>query len=169
MSEMMSGMSDEMSEEDMREREPSRLEQRRAIRAASPARAAVNELASSGALDGLFSKIDAGQIELTGDGGFANGLLKATLERGLQVELSDHLGYDKGDPEAPMFPNSRNGTSPKTVSSQAGQIDLAVPRDREGTFTPRLVPKGSRRLGGVAHSPGPSTFHGQRAYQQGQW
>src|SRR5690606_25154608 len=47
------------------------------------------------------------------------------------------------------FPNSRNGSTPKTVASQAGDVDLAVPRDRDGSFTPRLVPKGSRRLGGL--------------------
>ncbi|MFC6712489.1 IS256 family transposase [Branchiibius cervicis] len=122
---------------------------RRAIRAASPARAAVSELAESGALDGLFAKIDDGQLELTGDGGFVTELIKASLERGLAVELTDHLGYAKGDPDADQFPNSRNGSSPKTLATQAGDVDLAVPRDRDGTFTPRLVPKGSRRLGGL--------------------
>ena len=54
------------------------------------------ELAASGALDGLFAQIDAGEIELTGDGGFIPGLIKAALERGLQAELTDHLGYEKG-------------------------------------------------------------------------
>ncbi len=149
MTESMAAVTDESTGPEMSEKRPSRLEERRAIRAASPARAAVSELAESGALDGLFSKIDAGEIELTGDGGFATELLKATLERGLQVELADHLGYEKGDPEAAVFPNSRNGSSAKTVTSEAGQIDLSVPRDRDGTFTPRLVPKGSRRLGGL--------------------
>jgi transposase-like protein len=109
----------------------------------------VEELLRSGALDALFAKIDSGQVQLTGDGGLVPGLIKATLERGLRAELSDHLGYDKGDPEARNFPNSRNGSSPKTVASEAGDIDLDVPRDRLGTFEPRLVPKGSRRLGGL--------------------
>ena len=122
---------------------------RRAERAELPGSKAAAELAASGALDGLFAKIDAGEIELTGDGGFIPELIKATLERGMQAELSDHLGYDKGDPEASAFPNSRNGTTPKTVASQAGDVELAVPRDRDGSFTPRLVPKGSRRLGGL--------------------
>ena len=127
----------------------SRLAERRAIRAASPARAAVSELAESGALDGLFAKIDGGEIDLTGDGGFVNELIKASLERGLSVELTDHLGYEKGAPDAAAFPNARNGTTPKTVATQAGDIDLRVPRDRDGTFSPRLVPKGVRRLGGL--------------------
>ncbi len=107
------------------------------------------ELAASGALDELFARIDAGDIELTGDGGLIPGLIKAALERGLQAELTDHLGYEKGSAEASMFGNSRNGSTGKTVSTQVGDIELATPRDREGSFTPRLVPKGSRRLGGL--------------------
>ena len=75
--------------------------------------------------------------------------IKATLERGLHTELTDHLGYEKGAADASAFANSRNGTTPKTVATQVGDVDLAVPRDREGSFTPRLVPKGSRRLGGL--------------------
>jgi putative transposase len=75
--------------------------------------------------------------------------LKAALERGLEAELTDHVGYERGDPDASLFPNSRNGTTPKSVSSEIGDVDLAVPRDRNATFTPQLVPKGSRRLGGL--------------------
>ncbi|MDN5896428.1 MAG: IS256 family transposase, partial [Nocardioides sp.] len=114
-----------------------------------PGAKAAAELAESGALDGLFAKIDSGEIELTGDGGFIGGLIKSTLERGLQAELTNHLGYVKGDPAASAVANSRNGTSPKTVGTQAGEVDLAIPRDREGSFVPRLVPKGSRRLSGL--------------------
>jgi putative transposase len=110
---------------------------------------AVEELVSSGALDSLFARIDAGDIEMTGDGGLIPGLIKAALERGLAAELTDHLGYEKGSPEAAAFANSRNGTSPKTVASQVGDVELAIPRDRNGSFIPRLVPKGSRRLGGL--------------------
>lgn len=109
----------------------------------------VAELKSAGDLDRLFARIDAGEIDLTGSGGLIPELIKAALERGLQAELADHLGYDKGDPEASLFTNSRNGTSPKTVLSQVGDVPLDVPRDRDGSFVPRLVPKGSRRLGGL--------------------
>ena len=108
-----------------------------------------DELASSGMLDAVFAKIDAGEIELTGDGGFIPAIIKAGLERGLQVELADHVGYEKGDEEAHLYPNSRNGSYPKTVATQVGDLPLNVPRDREGSFVPRLVPKGSRRLGGL--------------------
>lgn len=109
----------------------------------------IEELAASGALDGLFARIDAGEVEMTGTGGLIPGLIKAALERGLAAELTDHLGYAKGAPEAAEHVNSRNGHTPKTVATQVGQVDLAVPRDRDGSFTPRLVPKGSRRLGGL--------------------
>jgi putative transposase len=109
----------------------------------------VEELKASGALDALFARIDAGEVELTGDGGLIPGLIKAALERGLQAELTGHLGYEKGDPAASLFLNSRNGSTPKTVASQVGDVALDVPRDRDGSFTPRLVPKGSRRLGGL--------------------
>jgi putative transposase len=114
-----------------------------------PAQNVIEELQASGALDALFAKIDAGEVQLTGDGGLVPGLIKAALERGLGAELSDHLGYERGDPAAALFANSRNGTTPKTLASQVGPIELAVPRDRDGSFTPRLVPKGSRRLGGL--------------------
>jgi putative transposase len=107
------------------------------------------QLAASGALDELFARIDSGEVEMTGAEGLIPGLIKAALERGLQAELSDHLGYEKGSPEAAMFTNSRNGSMSKTVSTQVGDIELATPRDREGSFSPRLVPKGSRRLGGL--------------------
>jgi transposase-like protein len=112
-------------------------------------REALDELRASGGLDALFAKIDAGELQLTGEGGFVPGLIKAALERGLAAELTGHVGYEKGDPAGRFFPNSRNGTSPKTVASEVGDIDLDVPRDRDGSFTPRLVPKGSRRLGGL--------------------
>ena len=107
-----------------------------------------DSLRSSGALDEIFARIDAGE-PLVGHEGLLKGMLKATLERGMNVELDDHVGYERGDPDAAMFSNSRNGTYPKTVASEIGDIELAVPRDRRGTFTPMLVPKGARRLDGL--------------------
>jgi putative transposase len=107
------------------------------------------QMAASGALDEIFSKIDAGELDLTGAEGFIPGLIKAALERGLQAELTGHLGYEKGAEEASLFANSRNGSTAKTVATSVGDIELNTPRDREGSFTPRLVPKGSRRLGGL--------------------
>ncbi|OLO13393.1 IS256 family transposase, partial [Corynebacterium diphtheriae] len=69
-------------------------------------------------------------------------LVKAALERGLQAELTSHLGYEKGSSEAPKHANSRNGTTPKTVESEVGPIELDVPRDRGGSFTPRRGAQG---------------------------
>lgn len=105
-------------------------------------------LKDSGALDEIFAKIDAGE-PLTGEYGLLGGMLKAALERGLDTELTEHIGYDRGDSEAFLYPNSRNGTSAKTVATQIGDVELSIPRDRNGTFTPMLVPKGQRRLDGL--------------------
>ncbi|MDV6278331.1 IS256 family transposase [Rhodococcus erythropolis] len=106
-------------------------------------------LKASGALDEVLAKIDAGQVQITGEGGFLQEMVKAVLERGLHTELSAHLGYDKGDPIGRSLPNARNGSTTKTVSSEVGDVPLSIPRDRDGTFTPTLVPKGARRIGGL--------------------
>jgi hypothetical protein len=90
-----------------------------------------SELVASGALDEVFARIDAGE-PVGGQDGLLSSLLKATLERGMNAELTEHLGYEAGDPEAASFPNSRNGFSAKTVASEVGDVDLAIPRDRDG-------------------------------------
>lgn len=110
---------------------------------------AVDQLVDAGLLDELMSRVDAGDLQLTGEGGFLPGLIKAVLERGLQAELTGHLGYEKGDPAGRGSPNSRNGTTPKTVATEVGDVALDTPRDRAGSFEPRLVPKGARRVGGL--------------------
>lgn len=112
-------------------------------------RQAFEALKASGGFDDVLAKIDAGELQLTGEGGFLQEMVKAVLERGLQTELTSHLGYDKGDPVGRVLPNSRNGFSAKTVSSEVGDVTLAIPRDRDGSFIPTLVPKGSRRIGGL--------------------
>lgn len=106
-------------------------------------------LRDSGVLDDLFAKIDSGEVQLDGRDGLIQQLIKTGLERGLQAELTDHVGYERGDAEASFHDNSRNGSFPKTVATIAGDVELAVPRDRNGSFTPRLVPTGQRRLGGL--------------------
>ena len=103
----------------------------------------------AGLLDDLMGRIDEGSLQLTGEGGFVPEMIKAVLERGLQAELSQHLGYAKGDPAGRGTANSRNGFTAKTLASEVGDIDLETPRDRAGSFDPRLVPKGSRRVGGL--------------------
>nr|WP_284305841.1 IS256 family transposase [Mobilicoccus caccae] len=88
-------------------------------------------------------------LSLTGEGGFLPEMIKAVLERGMQAELTDHLGYEKGDPGGNGSGNSRNGTTPKTVGTEVGDVGLDRPRDRNSTFASSLVPKGARRLGGL--------------------
>jgi putative transposase len=106
-------------------------------------------LADDAWLDELIDRSQQGGVPLTGDGGFLPEMIKAVLERGLAAELTDHLGYEEGDPAGRNGLNSRNGWTPKTVQTEVGPIPLAVPRDRDSSFTPLLVPKGQRRLGGL--------------------
>jgi len=115
----------------------------------SPARETVNEMIEAGLLDRLMARVDGDGLALTGEGGFLPEMIKAVLERGLQAELSDHLGYEKGDPAGRGSPNSRNGSTPKTLLTEVGDVPLSTPRDRAGSFEPRLVPKGQRRAGGL--------------------
>ena len=120
--------------------------------AVTDSRSLVDSLVASGALDPLFERIDGGQIALTGDGGLLGELTRVALERGLQAEMTSHLGYAPGDRESKAggrHANSRNGSYPKTLSTPVGEVTVQVPRDRDGSFTPRLVPKHSRRLGGL--------------------
>src|SRR5882757_1862616 len=113
------------------------------------ARTAINQMIDAGLLDEVMAQADAGELRLTGEGGFLPEMIKAVLERGLAAELTGHLGYEKGDPAGRGSPNSRNGSSPKTVATEVGDVALAVPRDRAGSFEPRLIPKGARRAGGL--------------------
>lgn len=87
-------------------------------------------------------------VELTGDNGLLTALTRQVLQTALQVEMAQHLGYDKHDPAGRGSPNSRNGTSPKTVRTEIGEVTIDVPRDRAGTFEPQIVRKHQRRLAG---------------------
>ncbi len=108
------------------------------------------ELFGEEMLDQLMAAAtDERGVSLTGQGGFLPELIKAVLERGMDAELSDHLGYAKGDPAGRGSGNSRNGTTPKTVGTEVGDIPVDQPRDRNSSFASALVPKGARRLGGL--------------------
>jgi putative transposase len=122
--------------------------ERDAVRA-TLARRLREELVDEAFLDRMMDSVDADGLRLTGEGGFLPELVKAVLERGLATELTGHLGYERGDPAGRGAPNSRNGSSPKTVQTEVGPVGLDVPRDRGGSFEPRLVPKGTRRVGGL--------------------
>lgn len=74
-------------------------------------------------------------------------LKKAVYERALGAELTHHLGYAPGQPRPPEQTNHRNGSSPKTVLSDAGALTVQIPRDRAGSFEPLLIGKHERRVG----------------------
>src|SRR5438105_15035285 len=97
----------------------------------------------------LVARARAEGVELTGDDGLLTAMIRRVLQTGLEVELSDHLGYEPHDPAGRGSGNSRNGTSRKRVTTDVGEVDLAVPRDRNGTFDPQTVPKHQRRLDGL--------------------
>jgi transposase-like protein len=86
--------------------------------------------------------------DLTGENGLFKQLKRALIERALGAELTEHLGYEKGDPGGRGSGNSRNGTSSKTILTEDGEIEIAVPRDRAGSFEPQLVAKGQTRFDG---------------------
>jgi transposase-like protein len=94
----------------------------------------------------LVAQARADGVNLTGPGGVLTGLVRRVLETGLEAELSDHLGHEHRGQSASG--NHRNGTSAKTITTELGEIDIAVPRDRDGTFNPQTVPKHKRRLDG---------------------
>lgn len=88
-------------------------------------------------------------LDIGGESGLLGQLMKSVLETALREELSDHLGYEHGDPAGRGSGNSRNGSTAKTLLTEAGPIELETPRDRAGSFNPRIVPKGQRRLDGI--------------------
>lgn len=99
-------------------------------------------------LDELMAKVDVEGLELLGPDGVLAAMTKAVIERALDEELTDELGYERGDPAGRGSGNHRNGSSSKTVLTDIGPVELDVPRDRNGDFEPKLVPKHSRRLEG---------------------
>jgi hypothetical protein len=80
--------------------------------------------------DELLARAEAGGVELLGPDGLLSQVTKSVLERALAEEMTGHLGYEKHDPAGRGSGNSRNGSTPKTVLTDIGAVDLAVPRDR---------------------------------------
>ncbi len=99
-------------------------------------------------LDALMARIEDEGLELLGPDGILTGLTSQIMNRALDVELTDHLGYELGDPAGHGSGNNRNGHSAKTVNTDAGAVPVKVPRDRNGSFEPKLVAKHQRRLSG---------------------
>jgi transposase-like protein len=87
---------------------------------------------------------------LTGEGGLLTDLMRHVLQTGLEVEMAEHLGYERGAAPPGGVGNARNGAYDKTVATEIGEVGLRIPRDRRGTFEPTVVPKYQRRLDGLA-------------------
>lgn len=85
--------------------------------------------------------------DLMGKNGAIKDLLKSSLEQLLEAEMTEHLGYDKHNPEGNNSGNSRNGKTNKTLKTNEGEINISVPRDRNSEFEPIAVPKHQRNLG----------------------
>jgi len=86
--------------------------------------------------------------DIIGENGLLKQLTKALLERAMNAELTEHLGYEKHDPVGNNTGNSRNGVTSKTLKGEFGEMPLETPRDRKGTFEPRIVAKGQTRFTG---------------------
>jgi putative transposase len=86
--------------------------------------------------------------DIVGENGLLKQLTKALVERAMEAELTTHLGYEKHDPVGYGSGNSRNGASKKKLKGDFGEIDIAVPRDRNASFEPKIVPKGETRFTG---------------------
>ena len=86
--------------------------------------------------------------DILGEAGLLKQLTKKVAERALNAEMEQHLGYAKHAPEGKNSGNSRNGKSSKKVRSVHGEIELDIPRDRSGSFEPKLIKKGEKQLNG---------------------
>ncbi|MCP2337308.1 transposase-like protein [Actinomadura rupiterrae] len=111
----------------------------------------IRELMGDQLLDELLvrSRDEAGGLRLTGEGSMLGELVRAVLERALEAELTAHLGYGRHMQGAgAVAGNTRNGKIRKTVQTGVGPVQIAVPRDRTGSFEPVLVPKRAGRVSG---------------------
>ncbi len=100
-------------------------------------------------IDQLVDRAQAEGLKLTGEGGLLQQLTKRLLESALEGEMTDHLGYEKHGAAGRNGRNSRNGARSKTVLTDVGPVEISVPRDREGSFEPKMVKKRQKRLTGV--------------------
>jgi putative transposase len=100
-------------------------------------------------IDALLADAQATGTPIDGVDGLLNKMTKAVIERALVAEMTHELGYERGDPAGSGSGNSRNGTSQKTISTPNGPVTIEVPRDRNGSFEPKIVPKHARRLGQI--------------------
>ncbi|GGQ45822.1 hypothetical protein GCM10010279_64410 [Streptomyces mutabilis] len=117
--------------------------------AGEAAAAALPEAVDDQLIDELVGRAQAEGLQLTGEGGLLQQLTKRLLGSAREGEITDHLGYDKHDPAGKNGGNSRNGKRSKTVLTDVGPVGITVPRDRDGSFEPKIVKKRQKRLTGV--------------------
>jgi putative transposase len=101
--------------------------------------------------DGLIDELLAGartEEEIAGPGGLLSQLTKRLVERAMEVELADHLGYEPHHEPPGGTGNTRNGSTPKTLITEHGPVEIKTPRDRDGSFEPKIVRKRQRRFEG---------------------
>ena len=101
--------------------------------------------------DGLIDELLAGartEEEIVGPGGLLADLTRRLVERAMSAELTEHLGYEAHQEPPGGTGNTRNGRSPKTLATEHGPVPIKTPRDRQGTFEPKIVRKGQRRFQG---------------------
>src|SRR4051794_6932554 len=116
--------------------------------AESPTQAAVDRLAELLPADALEDALKGLEPdEITGPGGVLSQLAGRVIETALGAELTEHLGHPPGG--VPQGPNVRNGAGRKTVQTDLGPVEIKTPRDRDGSFEPRLVAKRQTRLAGL--------------------
>src|SRR5947209_14391996 len=101
--------------------------------------------------DELVDELLAGaktEQEVVGPGGLLSQLTKRLVERAMEVELTDHLGYEPHQEPPGDAGNTRNGSTPKTLVTEHGPVPIDTPRDRDGSFEPKIVRKRQRRFEG---------------------
>lgn len=102
-------------------------------------------------IEKLLDQIDFKKLkteEITGQNGLLKQLTKRLIEKAMNAEMTEHLGYERYDRQDDLTSNSRNGTSNKKVKTEIGDIEIEIPRDREGNFEPQIIPKHQRRFEG---------------------
>jgi putative transposase len=101
--------------------------------------------------DELIDELLAGartEEEIVGPGGVLADLTRRLVERAMSAELTEHLGYERHQEPPGGTGNTRNGSTPKTLATEHGPVRIETPRDRKGTFEPKIVRKGQRRFEG---------------------
>ncbi len=120
------------------------------VEASGPPQELVDRLAGllpADALEDALAGLEP--AEITGPGGLLTQLAGRVIDTALGAELSGHLGYPPGQAPAGGALNVRNGSTPKTVGTELGQVRIETPRDRDGSFEPQLVAKRRTRLAGL--------------------